>query len=149
MVKIKGTYQGRNRFASFEAHQLDEGWELIVQCHGNRLDETTLALIPWPIIDRMIATALDTANKSGEAPQYDFNAKRPRANEPARRRKRSQPHGLVTTNTGEPLNVQQPWQRPPAASASAAFLESENAFPDWVRCIPNQPPAYPPIGLSF
>ena len=27
MVKIKGTYQGRNRFASFEAHQLDEGWE--------------------------------------------------------------------------------------------------------------------------
>ena len=97
MVKIKGTYQGRNRFASFEAHQLDEGWELIVQCHGNRLDETTLALSP---------------------PQYDFNAKRPRANEPARRRKRSQPHGLVTTNTGEPLNVQQPWQRPPAASAS-------------------------------
>ena len=129
MVKIKGTYQGRNRFASFEAHQLDEGWELIVQCHGNRLDETTLALSPWPIIDRMIATALDTANKSGEAPQYDFNAKRPRANEPARRRKRSQPHGLVTTNTGEPLNVQQPWQRPPAASASSGLPRVGECFP--------------------
>ena len=108
MVRITGSYQGRNRLASYEANQIDEGWEIVVRCYGNRFDETTLALSPWPIIERMIATALDTANKSGEAPQYDFNAKKPRVHEPARRRKRSQPHGLVTTgNTEHLLNVQQ------------------------------------------
>jgi lambda repressor-like predicted transcriptional regulator len=106
MVRITGSYQGRNRFAAYEAKQLDEGWELTVKCYGNRIDETTLALSPWPVIERLIATALDTASKSGEAPQYDFNQKKPKVHEPARRRKRS-PHGLVTTESkGEPLNVQ-------------------------------------------
>src|SRR5262249_25099305 len=104
---ISGTYQGRNRLASYEANQLDEGWEVIVRCYGNRLDETTLALSPWPILERMIATALDMANK-GEVPQYDFNRKKSRLmHEPAKRRKRSTPHGLVTTETkGDLLNVQ-------------------------------------------
>jgi len=107
MVRITGSYQGRNRLASYEANQLDEGWELIVRCYGNRLDETTLALSPWPILDRMIATALDMAGK-GAAPHYDLNQRKPRqVHEPAKRRKRSQPHGLVTTeNKGELLNVQ-------------------------------------------
>jgi hypothetical protein len=104
MVKIKGTYEGRNRFATYEAHQLDEGWELIVQCYGNRLDEMTLALSPWPILERMIATALDMAGK-GEAPRYDFNQKKPRPVH-ARRRKRASPHGLVTTESTRMLNVQ-------------------------------------------
>jgi len=109
MVRITGSYQGRNRFANYEANQLDEGWEIIVRCYGNRLDETTLAHDPWPVIGRMITTALETASK-GEAPQYDFNRKKPSRlmHEPAKRRKRSQPHGLVTTTetTGEPLNGQ-------------------------------------------
>src|SRR5262245_61120446 len=98
MVRITGSYQGRNRLASYEANQLDEGWEVIVRCSGNRIDETTLALSPWPIIERLIATALDTASK-GEAPQYDFNRKKSSrlVHEPGRRRKRSTPHGLVTT----------------------------------------------------
>src|SRR5262245_10658451 len=97
MVKIKGTYEGRNRLASYEANQLDEGWEVIVRCYGNRLDETTLAFSPWPMIEKLLATALDTANK-GEAPQYDFNRKKPSrlVHDPAKRRKRSHPHGLVT-----------------------------------------------------
>jgi hypothetical protein len=79
----------------------------MVKCYGNHIDEQTNALSPWPVIERMIATALDTAGK-GAAPAYDFNQKMPRVHEPARRRKRSQPHGLVTTegNT-EQLNVQQ------------------------------------------
>jgi hypothetical protein len=88
MVKIKGTYEGRNRFATCEANQLDEGWEVIVRCYGNRLDETTLALSPWPIIERMIATALDMASK-GEAPSYDFNQRKPSrlVHDPAKCRK--------------------------------------------------------------
>ena len=104
MVRISGSYQGRQRLASYEANQLDEGWEVIVRCYGNRIDETTLALSPWPIIERLIATALDTASK-GEAPQYDFNRKRSRlVHDPAKRRKRSTPHGLVTEGD---LNAQQ------------------------------------------
>jgi len=99
MVRITGSYQGRNRFASYEANQLDEGWEVIVKCYSNRIDETTLALNPWPVIERLIATALDTAGK-GEAPHYDFNRRKPRqVHEPARRRKRAHPHGLVTTES--------------------------------------------------
>jgi len=85
-----------------------EGWEIIVRCNGNRLDETTLALSPWPILDRMITTALDMAGK-GAAPSYDLNQRKPARlmHEPARRRKRSKPHGLVTTETkGELLDGQ-------------------------------------------
>ena len=108
MVRITGTYQGRNRFAAYEANQLDEGWEVIVKSYGNRIAEQTNALSPWSMIERLITQALDMAAK-GEAPAYDFNQKRPRpVHEPSRRRKRTQqPHGLVTTETtGEPLNVQ-------------------------------------------
>jgi len=78
---------------------------MILKCAGNRIAEQTLALSPWSLIERLIAQALDMASK-GEAPQYDFNQKNPRVREPARRRKRSQPHGLVTTDKGDLLNVQ-------------------------------------------
>src|SRR5262245_11766663 len=111
MVKIKGTYQSRNRFASYEANQLDEGWEVIVLSFGNRIAEQTHALSPLPILERMITTALDMASK-GEAPRYDFNQRKPRqVHDPAKRRKRASPHGLVTTeDKGELLNAQQPKQ---------------------------------------
>src|SRR5262249_46743063 len=95
---------GRNRAVLYEANQLDEGWEIVVRCAGDRIEQTTLAFDPWLLIGKLIGEALDNAAKPSPAPLYDMTVKkkpaaRPQA--PQRNLQRKKPHGLVTTEPGD------------------------------------------------
>src|SRR5262245_60952103 len=96
MLVISGNCRGRNRLATFEANQLDEGWEITVRCAGDRIDETTLALSPYPLIEKLIAEAFDRAGKQA-APLYDLTQKKSDAL-PAKKKvgRPPKPHGLVS-----------------------------------------------------
>ena len=78
MLVISGNCRGRNRVATFEANQLDEGWEIVVRCAGDRIEETTLALSPYPLIERLTTEAFERAGKQ-TAPLWDLTKRKSNA----------------------------------------------------------------------
>jgi hypothetical protein len=101
MLVISGNCRGRNRVATFEANQLDEGWEIVVRCAGDRIEETTLALSPYALIEKLTTEAFERAGKQAP-PTYDLTKRKGNAPREEKRKVRKQPHGLVT----EPDNAE-------------------------------------------
>jgi hypothetical protein len=95
MLVISGNCRGRNRVATFEANQIDEGWEIVVRCAGERVEELTLALSPYPLIEKLITEAFANAGKQ-TAPLYDLTKRKSKAPREEKHKVRKQPHGLVT-----------------------------------------------------
>lgn len=94
MWTIKGAQNGRHRTVQYEARQLDEGWEVIIRCAGFRIDETTLAVSPWTVIERLIAEALDTKQASGS--NYDMDRPKKAASQVSERKRRTKlPQGSL------------------------------------------------------
>ena len=96
MWTIKGAQNGRHRTVQYEARQLDEGWEVIIRCAGFRIDETTLAVSPWTVIERLIAEALDTSRKQASGSNYDMDRPKKAASQVSERKRRTKlPQGSL------------------------------------------------------
>jgi hypothetical protein len=76
MATIRGNFTSDHRIATFEARQLEEGWEIKVGCAGVRVNETTLAVSPWPLLEKLTGQVLDTASR--QPPESDFDMNRPK-----------------------------------------------------------------------
>jgi hypothetical protein len=92
MADINGTYRhGTRPMVVFEGQQDGEQWNVTVRSAGFRQTDQTWSANPWPVIERLVARALDSATHSNEAPPvFDMNKPLPakyRTKTPIKRRK--------------------------------------------------------------
>ena len=88
MANIDGTYRHANRpTVHFEAKlDGDECWLCTAKIAGEFFHERTWSPSPWPTIERLVASALDSASKpAAEPPKWDMN-RRFKKPTPVRRR---------------------------------------------------------------
>lgn len=100
MAQISGSYRhGTRPNVAFEAEQQDECWNVTVRSGTQRYEASTWAPSPWPTIERLVADALDGANRETEPGRYDMNRKLAKPLTPTtslRRRGKIQPTDLPT-----------------------------------------------------